>query len=291
MTMSPSVSVVMPVLNPHPVHFREAVQSVLAQTLTDLELIVVEDPSPVSGRELLADVSDPRLRHHCNPARTGLVAQRNQCLALARSPWVALLDADDICEPSRLERQLAYLDAHPHVDVLGSQLTIIDDQSRVTGYRVYPQTHASIAAAMKRGNPIANSSAVFQLDRTRAAGGYRYDRHPGVEDYDLWSRLLLAGAVFANHPQPLVRYRIHTGQIKHHRLRGQLRGTLDIKKAYWRSRFGVRNRVRFWAEYSLLWLPPSLVLRLFQALEYGRSKPPIPVSLATPRPPVLHREH
>src|SRR6185436_11184430 len=147
-SMKPLVSVMMPVLDPHPVYFRAAVESVLAQTLTDLELVIVEDPGRSSGAEILSGIADPRIRHICNPKRTSLVDQRNRALAEARADFVAMLDADDIAKPERLQKQYDYLQAYPNVDVLGTQLFIIDESGKQLGFRSYPLKHAQIVAAM-----------------------------------------------------------------------------------------------------------------------------------------------
>ena len=96
---TPLVSVVMAVYRPHPVYFPEAVRSVLTQTVSNLELVIVEDPSPASGVDMLKGIDDPRVRHHVNSTRTCLVDQRNLCVAKARSDFVAILDADDVAEP------------------------------------------------------------------------------------------------------------------------------------------------------------------------------------------------
>src|SRR5262245_50265044 len=93
---APLVSVVMSVYNPQPEYFPLAVHSVMQQTLGDLELIIVEDPGPRSGRPMLAGMVDRRIRHIVNPARTSAAAQRNRALAAARGQFVAVLDADDI---------------------------------------------------------------------------------------------------------------------------------------------------------------------------------------------------
>src|SRR5450755_4237615 len=148
----PIVSVVMPVLRPHAQHFRAAVESVLAQTLANLELVIVEDPSEIDGRELLSGIDDPRVRHIRNPERTSLVDQRNRALAECRAELVAMLDADDLAEPTRLATQRTFLDDHPDIGVLGSALTIIDDASQVLGSRTYPLSHEAIVAAMTRYN-------------------------------------------------------------------------------------------------------------------------------------------
>src|SRR4051812_32143424 len=93
---APLVSVMMPVLNPHPVYFREAIESILAQSLQDLELVIVEDPSQASGQAVIDQLGDSRIRYFRNTARTSLVEQRNKALTEARADIVACLDADDI---------------------------------------------------------------------------------------------------------------------------------------------------------------------------------------------------
>ena len=125
----------MPLLNPDPVFFPQAVESILGQTFRELELIIVEAPSERSGRDLLQRYNDPRIRRQLNPQRTSLPHQRNQTLALADADVVAFLDADDIAEPDRMEKQYRFLEEHPDVDLVGSNLRIIDAGGRTHGYR------------------------------------------------------------------------------------------------------------------------------------------------------------
>jgi glycosyltransferase involved in cell wall biosynthesis len=268
----PVVSVVMPVLNPHPVYFRAAVDSVLAQTLGELELVIVEDPSEVDGRELLAGLADTRVRHIRNPARTSLVDQRNRALAETRAGFVAMLDADDIAEPERMAKQLAYLRAHPDVGVLGSQLTIIDGDGRELGTRAYPLEHDAIVAAMCSYNAIAQPAVMCRRAVLADAGDYQYRTFPVNEDYELWSRLAARGVRLANHPERLLRYRVHTSGTKAAMLRTMLRATIDVKKRFWRDRMDARARLRFYGEHALLGLPASWVLRLFVLTQYAGRK-------------------
>lgn len=263
MTKRPLVSVVMPVLDPHPVYFPEAVRSVLDQTLDDLELVIVEDPSSRSAAEMLREFSDPRIRHFRNPQRTCLVDQRNATLAHARAELIACLDADDICEPDRLQKQVDYLQQHPDTCVLGSQLTIIDENSRPRGHRNYPMQHEQIAAALPRFNPIAQPAVMFRSADVHQVGAYKYKEYVGLEDYDLWSRLAKNGYRLANHPQRLLRYRIHPGGLKASKLQGMIRGTLTVKRMHWSREMGWRGRMRMLMERALLWMPPALVMKAF----------------------------
>ena len=105
--------------------------------------------------------------------------------------------------------------------------------------------------------------------RPSDVGGYR-DRT--CEDYDLWSRLALQGARFANLGTALVRYRLHSGAMKSRKLRASLRDTIEIKREHWRGKQTMRGRLRLFGERSLLLLPPALVMALFERL-YMRQVP------------------
>jgi glycosyltransferase involved in cell wall biosynthesis len=255
----------MPVYDPHPLHFRQAVDSILRQTLPDLELLIVEDPSPRSAATLVADLNDPRVRHLLRPTKGTLVDSLNWGLTEARAAWVARADADDVCEPDRLEKQLAYLRENPEVDVLGSQLAIIDGHGRPMCYRSYPLQHEAIVHGMMRYSTLAHPSVVFKKERVLAAGGYRPFFN---EDYELWSRLAGQQARFANHSEALVRYRLIPDGVRSAKVRDALRGTLEVKRLYWRDHMDLGGKFRMWAERGLLWLPQSLVLFLFRKIQF-----------------------
>ena len=266
----PCVSVIMPVLGPEPDYFAQAVASVLKQSLTDLELIVIEDPSPSEAAAVLERFADPRIRHIRNSCRTSFCDQLNQGLAESQGQFIARMDADDICEPDRLEKQVARLRSDPKLTVVGSQIAVINSTGELIGYRSYPAEHEAIVAAMERYSPLAHPAVTFRKEAIVAVGGYRSVPFGGTEDYDLWCRLADHGCRFANLPQPLLRYRIHPQAMKSARLRQLLRGTLAIKEQYWRGRMSWWSQMRMWGERMLLWLPPRLVLTLFLQTHYRR---------------------
>jgi glycosyltransferase involved in cell wall biosynthesis len=262
----------MPVLNPHPVFFPEAIASVLEQTLQDLEIVIVEDPSDRTVD--IAHLQDGRIHHVVNAQRTSLVTQLNRGIALARAELVAQLDADDICEPHRLETQLNFLERAKDIDVVGSSVSVIDGSGRQTGLRSYPVLHDDIASAMRRFNPLGHSTVMYRKKVVADAGGYT-ERLPGktrsihpAEDYDLWCRLAQRGARFANIAEPLVHYRLHAEASKRQKLRPTLRASREIKRFYWQDSMTARDRLRMWGEGALLALPPGAVLRLFTAWQY-----------------------
>src|SRR5258708_7569819 len=118
---SPLISVIMPVYNAAP-FVREAVESILAQTLGDFELIMIDDASTDGSPEILARFTDPRCRLLTNANNLGAAETKNRGIAEARGEFLAFLDADDVATPQRLARQLEWLRAHPAVGLLGSRI-------------------------------------------------------------------------------------------------------------------------------------------------------------------------
>ncbi|MHB8998078.1 MAG: glycosyltransferase [Thermoanaerobaculia bacterium] len=267
----PRVSVILPVFRPDPAQFAAAIESIVSQTFRDFELVIVEAEPSSETRAVTEQRADPRIRwiHFESPA--SVAAQHNQAISIARAPLIARADADDICEPRRLEREVAFLDENPDVDVVGSNLTIIDEHGAVVGRRIYPGDHVSIVAAMKRYNPIANSSVMFRRKVVDRFGGWDTTSSLPARDYDWYSRLAHERVRFANLQEPLVRYRIHPASMKSTRLEATLRATLEIKHRYWAEGFGLVDRAVYMLEHMLLLLPASWVLRLFMAIRYRKS--------------------
>lgn len=189
--------------------------------------------------------------------------QLNRCLHEARAELVARQDADDISEPDRLEKQVAFMTAHPEVTVLGTQLAVIDEKGHLLGYRRYPCDHDSIVAAMRMWNPIANPSVMFRRQAVLEVGGYHH-AYPPCEDYELWCRLAKQGTRFANLSEALVCYRVHPeSATKGYKVRVALLYTMKIKRIYWHNEMDFKARMRLLAERLLLLLPPRFVLWLF----------------------------
>jgi glycosyltransferase involved in cell wall biosynthesis len=264
----PLVSILMVAFRPHPRYFREAVQSILAQTFADWELVIVEDPSPCCGRELLDGLHDPRIRHIVNPQRTSLIAQRNHSLAQARADLVAPFDTDDLCEPDRLLRQVDFLKDHPDIGAVGSQVAIIDSEGRRLGSHSYPLTHEQVMRNITAKMPMCLGSTMCRKPLLQDIGGFQPGVYDAGEDYELVSRLALRGVRFANLPQTLFHYRFHPGQMKATRLRETIRAVLQVKERYWLDRMSIGDKVRMGAERCLLWLPKPLVYRLVVRLRY-----------------------
>lgn len=228
----PRVSVLMPVYNAAP-FVEQAVRSILQQTFTDLELIVVDDGSTDGSAQIVAAIADPRLRLVRQPTNAGIVAALNTALEHARGEYLARMDADDISEPQRIERQVAFLDQHPDVLVLGSAYRRMEDDRVVH----MPLTHEEIRLALLTHNPIAHPTVMMRA-RLPQGGPLRYpaDTAP-AEDQALWSTLVQVGRM-ANLPEPLIRYRTHPGQSTKRLHRAQLARRAQVRTAYWNACFG-----------------------------------------------------
>jgi len=218
----PQVSIVIPVRNGER-FLREALDSTLAQTRADFELIVVDDGSTDTTPEILADTArrDPRVRVQQQVA-AGLTAAINAGCAVAEGPLIARMDGDDVMLPDRLERQVAYLDAHPEVALLGGGIVLVDE----TGREIDREPGRPELDFLVR-NELTHATVMMRADAFRALGGYRLDQS---EDYDLWLRFDEGYGVAAL-AEPVIRYRLHPAQFSVASLERQEIGFLCVREA------------------------------------------------------------
>ena len=191
-------------------HVTRALASVLDQTLADLEVVVVDDGSTDGTAALLDRVDDDRVRVVHRPF-AGLVASLNAGLALVRARYVARMDADDLCAPDRLARQVAFLDAEPDVVVVGSAFDVIDEDDRVVKVEAMLPDDDDLRRELYLRNPFAHGSVMLRADSLREVGGYR-DGYVAAEDYDLWRRLATVGRL-ANLDAVLYHWRQHASGV------------------------------------------------------------------------------
>jgi GT2 family glycosyltransferase len=173
-------------------HLREAIDSILRQTFTSFELIVVDDGSTDGTAAILQSYVDPRLRVLTNTVNQGLSRSLNAGIALARGRYIARLDADDVAHPERLAKQVDFIERYPDVSLLGAWCTLVDDDGRRIGERRGPCTDAEIRWTLQFCTPFAHSSVMFRRPSGSAGGPYDESLVYAM-DYDLWSRLAAAG--------------------------------------------------------------------------------------------------
>ncbi len=207
----PHVSVLMPVRNGER-FVLDAVESILHQTLDDLELIIVDDASTDATAALLDRLSDPRVTFIRNQQASGPAAARNAALDLSRGELVALLDADDRSTPDRLQRQAHFLESHADHVLVGSSFRLIDEGGRGVGWTPVLLANEELRRDMFTRNPFGNSTLMVRREALVRAGTWN-ETWRVAEDYELTARLLAQGKV-ANIADPLTDYRIHPAQTR-----------------------------------------------------------------------------
>ena len=209
---SPRVSVAISICNAER-YIGEAVESVLNQTFGDFELIIIDDGSTDGTADLLRRYAeaDDRIRLTIRDNR-GIPQSLNEAIDLSRGEYTARMDGDDICLPQRLERQVAFLDAHPEVVAVGCHRLLIDADGDPINTPTEAQSHEEIDRfLMQCKGAIPHPGAMIRTAALKQIGGYRA-KFTAAQDLDLWLRLGELGEL-ANLPDVLLRYRVHAGGV------------------------------------------------------------------------------
>ena len=208
---SPPISVVMAVYNSAGV-IADAIDSILNQTFTNFEFIIVDDGSTDAGARILRRYAgmDSRIKLYAQE-NSGLIASLNRGCRLAKGRYIARMDADDISLPTRLERQFRYLEGHPEIGVLGTWIQDVDNDRRPIIEWPVPADPVVVRWFLFFGNCIAHPSVMMRRDLLERLGYYRPEAIH-VEDYDLWIRAAEVIAL-ANLPEVLVQYRVSSSSV------------------------------------------------------------------------------
>lgn len=206
--MLPLVSILMPVYKTAP-YLREAMDSMLSQTFTDFELIVLDDCSPDNAEEILDSYTDPRIVRYKGEKNAGLSNVLNVGIGMARGKYIARMDSDDLSMPERLQIQVDYLEAHPDIDLVSVGMRLFGAKDEVWLREQDPEKVKIIALFH---SPILHASSMWRRDSFEKHGlRFRQEMVP-AEDYDLWTRALVKGLRLVNLRQVLYKYRIHPEQ-------------------------------------------------------------------------------
>lgn len=206
--MSPLVSILMPVYKTAR-YLREAMDSMLTQTFTDFELIVLNDCSPDNAEEILDSYTDPRIVRYKGEKNAGLSNVLNVGIGMARGKYIARMDSDDLSMPERLQIQVDYLEAHSDIDLVSVGMQLFGAKEEVWLREQDPEKNKIIALFH---SPILHASSMWKKDSFEKYGlRFRQEMVPS-EDYDLWTRAFVKGLRFVNLRQVLYMYRIHPEQ-------------------------------------------------------------------------------
>jgi glycosyltransferase involved in cell wall biosynthesis len=206
----PKVTVVIPVYNREK-YVGIAVDSILSQTFSDFELLVIDDGSTDGSIDVVLSYSDPRIRLVRNNANLGVSTTRNKGIQLARSEYLAFLDSDDWAHPERLAKQTAFLDNHPDYAAVGSWIEWMSEEGCRSGRIKRKPTSPEVIASWRLFQQgIENSASMARTDVLRA---FRHREEFDIcEDFEIWARIS-ADHKLATLPEVLVLRRMHAGQL------------------------------------------------------------------------------
>lgn len=201
---TPRVSVIMPMYNALP-YAKDAIGSILSQSFTDFELLIVDNGSSDGSAEYARSLPDPRIRVLSETQR-GAGRALTKGIFASRGELLAVMDSDDVSHPDRLRTEVEFLDAHPEIVLVGARFAFLVG-SAIVPVPPQPRAHEDIRQALLEGRPvICNPSTMFRAEVARSVGGHRLPG-PG-HDVDFFLHMADAGRV-ANLPDLLLYYRLH----------------------------------------------------------------------------------
>ncbi len=208
--MSIPVSVILPAYNAGP-YIAEAILSILNQTYTDFELIIINDCSTDNTEEVIQSILDPRIIYIKNEQNSGLIFNLNLGISLAKGKYIVRMDADDISLPTRIAEQIAFMDANPSVGICGSWFEYYGD---INGISCYESQDNDIKLQMLYNCSLCHPTVVMRRD-VLIDNSLLYSKdYLHAEDYDLFVRISYVSKM-SNIPKVLLRYRKHTQSVSY----------------------------------------------------------------------------
>jgi len=208
-------------------YLNQAIESILNQTFTDFEFIIIDDSSSDKTPEILQRYKDPRIIIVRNNTNLGLTKSLNIGLNLAKGEYIARMDADDISYPERLEKQVKFLEKNENIGVLGTSRELIDDANTTIG-QVLSISDVNIIkwSSLFGFHEIAHPTAMIRKNLMDRVAGYN-PKYSYAQDAELWSRLSEI-TTFSNLPDILLKYRMNTRQISQKNADDQKSNNLNI---------------------------------------------------------------
>lgn len=205
MSKRPLISVVLPAYNAEQFLY-ESIQSILTQSLSDFELIVINDGSKDNTEKVVNGFNDPRIRYFSQDNK-GMAATLNKAIELSVGEFVARMDADDIAFAQRFEKQISFLRANPEFAAVGTRAAIFSRSiNEVTGYHNHSCDHGTLCVDLLFDNPFVHSSMMIRRKVFLEHQAYDLSKHSLIQDFELWSRFSQTMKL-ANIPEVLMYYR------------------------------------------------------------------------------------
>ncbi|MDB5030239.1 glycosyltransferase [Mucilaginibacter sp.] len=210
MKTNPCITVLMPAYNTEK-YIGEAIESVLQQTYTDFELVIVNDGSTDGTRAIINSYKDERIILIDQP-NMGVAAALNTGLKYSKAPYIARFDADDVCHPQRLEKQIKFLLENPEYILVGSDADyILENNDFLFHFHCIAHSHKEIMEKLYFYCPFMHPTVMYKKANVANAGGYPTDAH-NFEDYLLWTAIAKQGK-FCNLAEPLIKYRLNPASV------------------------------------------------------------------------------
>jgi glycosyltransferase involved in cell wall biosynthesis len=204
MKNTPKVSVLTPLYNTDLKHLRECIESMLNQTFTDFEFLLLNDsPNNKELKKIVQSYKDPRIIYSENKTNLGISASRNKLLQMSRGEYLAIFDHDDISVPTRLEKEVGYLDEHPDIGVVSGNLEGFGDK---TWKSDFPENNLDIKFALLDGCKVCHTASMIRKSVLTDNDIKWEAEFSPAEDYMLWIRLI-GKTMFYNFKETLVYYR------------------------------------------------------------------------------------
>ena len=244
---TPMISVVMPVYNGEK-YLNECIDSILNQTFSNFEFIIVNDASTDKTEEIILSYTDKRIVYVKNLKNLKISKTLNKGIQLAKGKYIARMDADDISLPNRFEKQLVFLEKNDDIGVVGSMWYCIDSKSKIfetVEHLPISSNECYFMAIVQGENSVGHPCVMFRANIIQNVGGYN-KKYDTAEDIELWFRMILSGIKFNNLSDKLLKYRYHNSQTSseqnkvqvliHHKalaffLSKQLQRKINIKEA------------------------------------------------------------
>lgn len=224
---NPKITILMPVYNGEK-YLREAMDSILNQTFSDFEFLIIDGGSMDKSLNIIKSYNDSRIKIIAHKHNKQLIATLNEGIDLAKGKYIARMDCDDVSLPERLEKQVAFMDSHQNVGACGTWAIIIDKDGKETGKYIKAFGEKIILEYWKP-SPIIHPSSMI---RTSSLGKLRYsEKYIHAEDYGLWSEMSKE-RMLDNLPEFLICYRIHNENTTNKKRQEQLESSYKIFKEY-----------------------------------------------------------
>lgn len=268
MNKSIKVSIITPVYNAPKKYLRECIDSVLSQNFTDFEFLFCDDGSKPYIKKIIEKYNDSRIVYYRNDNNVGAAESRNRLIKIAKGEYLALLDADDVMHRDRLAKQVAYLDKHKNIGVLGTAFLI---NNKPSGIKEFDTSKEIIDQLVFRGNVICNSSVMLRASVLERYNVLYKTKYVPAEDYALYLDLVDL-TEFAILPEILCNYQSYPDNISHRQFKLQkynaAMAQLECIEKYTGAVLLNKNILADFAAWNI----PKKPYELIKALEHARSQ-------------------